>query len=66
MKITVSRENYTIENSYIKLAEFYDYYTPTLFIKALLDESEESGSTKILVEVAYKEVEPVSDDRYSR
>jgi len=55
MRITVSKENYTIKNDYIKLAEFYDCYHPTLFVKALIDEAYESGNTNILVSVDFPE-----------
>lgn len=57
MKITVSRENYTIKNDFIKLAEFYDTYHPALFVKALIDEAVENGDTNIKVEVEGPEEE---------
>lgn len=57
MKITVSRENYTIKNDFIILAEFYDTYHSALFVKALIDEAVENGGTNIKVEVERPEEE---------
>lgn len=53
MRITVSKENCTIKDDYIKLAEFYDAYSPTLFIKSLIDEAYENGNTTIKVDIDF-------------
>ena len=41
-KVTVSKENYTIKGDFIKLGEFYDLYSPLVFIRGLLHEADEN------------------------
>ena len=54
MIITVSKENYTRPNEYIKFAEFYDAFHASEFLKSLVDEAEESGVEKYKFDIDFK------------
>ena len=55
MIIKVSKENYTIPNEYIKIAEFYDAFHVSEFVKNLVDEAEEAGKDKYLIDISFDE-----------
>ena len=55
MIIKVSKENYTIPNEYIKIAEFYDAFHVSEFIKDLVDKAEETGKDKYLIDISFYE-----------
>ena len=44
MQVTVSKENYTIKDDWIKVGTFEDLHHPVLFVKSILDEYEENGT----------------------
>lgn len=47
MKVTVSKENCTIPNDWIKIGEFEDLWHPVIFIKAVLDDEDGPVNLKI-------------------
>ena len=52
MKATIYKENCTIKNNWIKIAETYDVYHPAMIVKAILDDYTEEGD-KVTLKIEF-------------